>query len=232
MRKKYLFIILLGVLWGCAQVVERVPEQAASPRPSQSPLANIATIPSEEPEQDTAKAEDLGHVFAKTVFDGVVKTSYVILTFVDMADTSRTYQLIIGDKERQKDFPWEVQTVGAGYFFIELPQGEYRISMITIPVGQKKAEEPMDLVFRVDAQETNYLGTLKVVGTKEKVKLGGVPVIKPGFEYQAAVLDEAQEAQAEFKRRFPDQGRSFIVNLMQLHQADNLSDPESEMETP
>ena len=118
----------------------------------------------------------IGLIFAKTIFEGIVKTSYVELAIVDQSDESKKFQLIIGDKERQKNFPWEVQAVKPGYFFIELPEGQYRIKSMSIPVGTTKAQEPIDIVFDVTAKQATYLGTLKVSGTKEKIKLGGVPV--------------------------------------------------------
>ena len=59
-----------------------------------------------------------------------------------------------------------------------------------------------------------YLGTLKVVGEKEKIKLGGVPIIKPGFDYSIEISDERQEAFEELQKRFPDWIEETDVFLM------------------
>jgi len=162
-----------------------------------------------------------GTVFAKTVFEGVVKTSYVQLTIVDFIDPNKVFQLIIGDKARQKNLPWNIQTVKPGYFFITLPVGHYRINSITIPVGTTLATEPMDVSFDVEFDKTIYLGTLKVIGEKERIKLGGVPIIKPGFEYTLQILDERTEAQKEFSRRFPEHGGRIDYQLMEVNAFNN-----------
>jgi len=162
-----------------------------------------------------------GTVFAKTVFDGVVKTSYVQLTIVDFNDPKKEFQLIIGDKARQKNLPWNIQTVKPGYFFINLPVGHYTINSITIPVGTTLATEPMDVSFDVELDKTIYLGTLRVIGEKERIKLGGVPIIKPGFEYTLQILDERTEAQKEFSSRFPEHGDRIDYQLMEVNAFNN-----------
>lgn len=159
----------------------------------------------------------LGMVFAKTEFTGVVQTSFIELSFVDENDRRRTYKLVIGDKTKNRPFPWKVQSVQPGYFFVELPAGKYRIDGISIPVGTSRADEPMDISFQVGEGKINYLGTLKVGGTKQTIKMGGVPLIKPGFEYFAQVVDERQEAVREFHRRFPQVTKPLEFNLMQIH---------------
>jgi len=155
-----------------------------------------------------------GTIFAKTVFEGVVKTSYVQLAIVDTHDPAKVYDLYIGDQARQKSFPWNMQTVSPGYFFVELPPGTYRFQSITIPVGTTLATEPMDVVFEVFADKIVYLGTLRVMGIDEKIRIGGVPIIKPGFEYALQVLDERDEAKAELKTRFPEQKNELVFMLM------------------
>jgi len=226
MKSRYFYIISLSFIWACSQAPGTPPVISPALEPQQpiEMVEETVVIPTPRPEETPLPLET-GGVYAKTVFEGVVKTSYVTLTICQVDDPLQSYQLIIGDKERQKDFPWDVQTVGPGYFFIELPAGEYRFSTITIPVGQKKASEPMDVVFRVKAGKTVYLGTLQIIGTKEKVKLGGVPVIKPGFEYSVKILDETLEAQEKFSRRFPDEEASIVVDLMQVHMATNATVP-------
>ncbi|MCK5213935.1 MAG: hypothetical protein KAR05_01095 [Candidatus Omnitrophica bacterium] len=168
-----------------------------------------------------------GYVFGKTKFEGVVKTSYVQLSINELAASDKTYKLIIGDKARQQSFPWETQTVKPGYFFIELPPGEYRISSITIPVGTSTATEPMDVVFKVQQDKYTYLGTMDVIGTREKIKLGGVPVIQPGFEYSLDRLDERNEALQEFKLHYSESASDFNVDLMRINRFSNLDFPSS-----
>ena len=34
--------------------------------------------------------------------------------------------------------------------------------------------------------------------------MGGVPVIKPGFEYTLEIIDDRQEAVSKLKERFPE----------------------------
>jgi hypothetical protein len=157
------------------------------------------------------------------VFEGIVKASYVQLTIGNQADEKKIYQLVVGDKDRQKNFPWNVQTVESGYFFVELPQGQYRIMMISVPAGTTMASEFMDIVFDIRPEKALYLGTLKVVGTKEKVKLGGVPVIQPGFEYTVEILNEQADALREFRQHFPGSSKPVEINLMRVNVADNKS---------
>lgn len=179
-------------------------------------------IPPSQENDEIDERVDIGLIFAKTIFEGVVKTSYVELIIVDQDSPDQKFQLIIGDKERQKSFPWKVQTVKPGYFFIELPQGHYRIQSMAIPVGTTKAQEEVDIVFDVNAQKATYLGTLKILGTKEKVKLGGVPVLQPGFEYNVNVVNEESEAYEEFQFHFPEYPDPVITNLMQVNMASNV----------
>ncbi len=233
--KRSLVFFLLAFLTGCAAQQPRVPP-APAPMPSESEpvrvekvtpkpigkeevLAPIKEEPAEEP------AVPMGQVFAKTIFEGLVKTSYVQLEIVDMSDPEKIFQLYIGDKERQKNFPWKVQKVKPGYFLIELPAGIYQIKSISIPVGQDNAVEPMDVVFEVQEGVTVYLGTLKVIGTKERIKLGGVPLIRPGFEYRIEFSQDLNEAETEFKARFPDQDPNLKVDLFRINRVDNVTAP-------
>jgi hypothetical protein len=222
---------------GCATTHSQktIPEQTApvgdalAEQPKTYALESELVFPEEElllPEEPFPGEEEKmmvpsGTVFAKTVFEGVVKTSYVQLTIVDFTDPKKVFQLIIGDKARQKNLPWNIQTVKPGYFFISLPAGHYRINSITIPVGTTLATEPMDVSFDVELDKTIYLGTLRVVGERERIKLGGVPIIKPGFEYTLQILDERTEAQKEFSLRFPEHGGRIDYQLMEVNAFNN-----------
>lgn len=172
--------------------------------------------PAVEPEPEVAP-EPIGVVFAKTQFEGVLKTSYVRLSIVNLQDPKKFFELQIGEKIAQQPFSFNVKTVNPGYFFIELPVGSYRFSTVSIPVGGATASEPLDVTFQVLPDRINYLGTLRLIGTKERIKLGGVPVIRPGFEYQAQVLDEFPEGVATFKQRYPNVPGVLTNQLMRIN---------------
>lgn len=145
-----------------------------------------------------------GFVFAKTDFQGVVKTAYVSLFFEHLENPEIKYNIYIGDKEDLSLLNLDAKTVEPGYFLIELPEGPYKISTISIPVGTTKATEALDIRIDVVGGSTIYAGTLQVLGTKEKIKLGGVPVIKPGFDFVVNILNEKVEALAVFDEKFPN----------------------------
>ncbi|MBZ0166072.1 MAG: hypothetical protein K8I00_04635 [Candidatus Omnitrophica bacterium] len=168
------------------------------------------------PEPEVA-AEPIGVVFAKTQFEGVLKTSYVRLSIVNLQDPKKFFELQIGEKIAQQPFSFNVKTVNPGYFFIELPIGSYKFSTVSIPVGGSTASEPLDVTFQVLPDRINYLGTLRLIGTKERIKLGGVPVIRPGFEYEAQVLDQFQEGVATFKQRYPNVPGVLTSQLMRIN---------------
>ena len=235
-RNSVLLTAMLSMLIGCSSTLLTQPTPVPVSLPASEPQTEVVeqivdagspqkeAIPSKEQQEIIKEAPPIqtGMVFAKTVFDGVVKTSYVRLTIVDQEDETKDYQLYIGSKERQKEFPWGVQTVKPGYFFIELPMGKYKISSISIPVGTTVATEPMDINFNVDDTSVLYLGTLKVYGTRERIRLGGLPLIKPGFEYTLQILNEQKEALTEIESRFPELHKNMQVQLMKLNQDSNL----------
>jgi len=222
MIKKFIIIVFCVLFSSCAmsrhQTLDASKQGAGahgSVVPKSSGTLSDATDKIEE-------IKNIGLIFAKTIFEGVVKTSYVELLISDQKEPSQKFQLIIGDKERQKNFPWKVQTVRPGYFFIELPEGDYRIESMAIPVGTTKAEEQADIIFKVNAKQATYLGTLQIVGTKEKVKLGGVPVLQPGFEYHVNIINEESEAYEEFRSRFPGYVHPVMTSLMQANIITNV----------
>ncbi len=196
------------------------PETAIEMDPVEAPVE--IEMPQEvvEPtgEPDIEPPELMGFVFAKTIFEGVLKTNYVRLKFVNADHPERTYELHIGEKEPQLPFAFNVKTVNPGYFYIELPAGKYQITSVSIPVGSATATEDINISFEVLPEQINYLGTLSLVGTKERIKLGGVPVIRPGFEYEAAVLNEFDEGVASFQQRFPNLQGTVSNQLMSLNQ--------------
>jgi len=62
-----------------------------------------------------------------------------------------------------------------------------------------------------------YAGTLQINGTKEKIRLGGVPVIKPGFEYNVNIVDEREEGMSIFRGRYPEFTGEVIFRLMKVN---------------
>lgn len=219
--KRIFIVILVGVLAGCKTIPAPVTVPAQLPAPQSTALAKEKRRPLKpRPEQPIVIPEinmddvpPQGKIFAKTEFEGVVKKSFIRLTIIDREDHDKIYKLYIGDKSRQLDF-WNAETIQPGYFLIDLPAGSYAIASLSIPVGSTLATELMNVVFDVKPDKTVYLGTLSVVGTREKIKFGGVPVIKPGFEYTVRVENEFREALPEFTRRFPDSRARLDVQLM------------------
>jgi len=84
----------------------------------------------------------------------------------------------------------------------------------------------MDITFFVEENKNIYLGTLKVFGLSEKIKVGGVPVLQPGFDYRAEVLNEQEEALHEFQQRFPDADGEVTIQPMLMHRHTNIEPQE------
>jgi len=206
---------------------DRVEEAGTAPAQEQPPTSHdVENIKDEELENFIQKR---GVVFAKTDFQGVLKTPYVKLIFerTDKAEEGK-YQIYVGEKENQQTLPWEGKTVEPGYFFIELPAGSYRISSISIPVGSTTAMEEVNVTFDVFADRIVYMGTLNVVGIKEKIRLGGVPVIRPGFEYSVEVFNEEKQAQEAFRQRYPNMSSDITTELIKVHLRSNVDLHEAE----
>ena len=211
-KKHFVYVIVTFILCGCSGT-GRVHEGPA-PGPVTPMAASQAPAPAEKPEPEPIPS---GMVFAKTELTGVVETDSTRLMFVPQADSKRVYHLFVGEKGPQKDLEGTVYRVGRGYFLLELPSGPYRIRSVAIPVGTSVAAENMDVVFDVPENRVAYAGTLRITGTKERIKLGGVPVIKPGFDYTVDVIDEYPQAVLEFKQRFPQLPDKLIPSLFQVN---------------
>ena len=221
--KKLIILFMAGLVFsGCVTVgkvpVPEEPEKIVPEQPmvefeeEQDPQ-ELQNIKGEELEEYVQKK---GVIFAKTDFQGLLKTRYVKFLFEDQDDAKHKFHLHIGDHSEQKTFPWEVKTVMPGYFFVELPAGRYKMSSVTIPVVSTTATEDMNVTLEVLPNAICYVGTLKMVGTKEKIKLGGVPVIKPGFEYTVEVIDEREEGAAAFTQNYPNFPHGVSIKLMQV----------------
>jgi len=222
--KKLIILFVVGVLFSGCVTLQKVsdpheepeyilPEQPKADFEESQVPRELQNIKGEELEEDVQKK---GVIFAKTDFQGLLKTRYVKLLFEDRDDLSHKFHLHIGENSGEQTFPWDVKTVQPGLFFVELPAGRYKISSVTIPVGSTTATEEMHVNLEVLPNAICYVGTLKMVGTKEKIKLGGVPVIKPGFEYTVEVLDEREEGLAAFSQNYPDFPHGVSIKLMQV----------------
>jgi len=196
-------------------VVKNADEQGPNNKEDQGKELPIPEpLPTDAPvEEEGAKK---GIVFGKTFFTGILKTNFVKLEFKNIADDTNKLELQIGEKSVFSNLQWQEKSVEPGYFFVELPEGEYNISTVSIPVGSTMAVEDMHVNFQVRGDEILYIGTLNMDGTKERIKLGGVPVIKPGFEYTIKILDESEEAKSVFKNKYPEVDKEISVHLMDI----------------
>lgn len=233
MFNNFRFLLIILFLSGCTAIrqSEKEPDAGALPpfnnetkqfeveAPSVITPTGTSGISVENVSQNEVEepVEKHGIVFAKTRFEGVLKTSFVRLKIVDIKNPIRTYELHIGDKVASQPFSFNVRTVNPGYFYIELPVGLYKITSVSIPVGGTTATEAINITFKVYPDHISYLGTLQLIGTKEKIKLGGVPVIKPGFDYEIAILNEFQEGVLAFKQRFPNVPGVITSQLMTVN---------------
>jgi hypothetical protein len=238
--KKYITILSLILLTsGCAtfsssppcpqpedtlpkQSTDRLPERTQPVPGEKAKDASDASIKLKniQEEELDGYAHSKGVVFAKVEVYGVLKADFLNLIIENIKDPSLQYRLFIGKDMGKQFFPWEGQDNNEGHFFIELPAGRYQISSVNIPVGSTMASENLDVTFKVIPGSIAYLGTLKLIGTKEKVRLGGVPVIKPGFEYKAAVINEKDDAVADFYNRFPNFRSEIVENIMRIPEGD------------
>ena len=219
MKKYVVAVAVVFVCSGCASMNRKAPaegtlEQIVPEKDAETVPPQLQNIKGEELEEYIQKK---GVIFAKTDFSGLLATRYVKFLFTDKEDSKHKFQLHIGETSGQQTVPWEVKAVRPGYFFVELPTGKYTITSVTIPVGSTTATEDMDVDLEVLADTICYVGTLKMVGTKERIKLGGVPVIKPGFEYTVEVIDEREEGAAAFKQNYPNYPHGVSIKLMKVN---------------
>lgn len=202
MKNKILPIFSLLFFLGCA---------STSPTVTHPPIDEAIQKEAREmhaltDEELLTQEENLGIILGKTQFEGVLQKEYVKLILED-EETKQSFEMHIGSQAGS--FPH-------GYFFVELPVGHYTISAISIPVATTtQATEKLNISFNVLSQKITYVGTLKIVGTKETIKLGGLPVIKPGFEYIVEILNEFQDARELFKSKFGSAQDDIEVELMQ-----------------
>ncbi|OGX28461.1 MAG: hypothetical protein A2705_03595 [Omnitrophica WOR_2 bacterium RIFCSPHIGHO2_01_FULL_52_10] len=220
MRKAVPFFVFILLVSGCATAPARRPPGPKVRLPGtvvfteQEPSGGLENIGSKDMREYVRRR---GVVFAKTDFQGVLQATYVRLRIAGEGKYTHSFYLDIEGKPEENSLSGSGKMVKPGYFFIELPAGSYRISSIAIPVGSTLAEEDISISFEVLPNAVVYMGTLKVVGTGERVKLGGVPVIKPGFDYETAVFDERREGIYAFHKRYPDIPVEIETRLMRVN---------------
>lgn len=211
--KYFLIIFVVFIFTGCSisRKFSSHPPAPSSPQLTQIQKTASPELKGAKKEAPNNPANKKGVVFGKTDFQGILQTNYVKLIFENLDNSMQQFQLSIGNQPKNI---WEGKTVQPGYFFIELPAGKYKISSISIPVGSTLASEQADMSFEVIPNQVVYIGTLKVIGTKEKIKLGGVPVIQPGFEYNVEILDERDEGIAAFRKNYPNAPYKILIHLL------------------
>ena len=201
MRKFYYLLVIIFLSSGCASALK-------NPSANRSvPLVKKVQAAKAQPEKPAVVG---GVIFGKADFRGVLKVEYVKLMIVDEGAPGKTYELFFGDRTGDSS-----ASVQPNYFFLELPDGKYRIIAISIPVGTTLATEKTDIAFTVEKGSLIYLGTLRVTGTDQRIRFGAVPLIRPGFDYRVDILNEKEEAVREFRQRYPLIKNAINVQLMQ-----------------
>ncbi|NTV29182.1 MAG: hypothetical protein HGA80_03770 [Candidatus Omnitrophica bacterium] len=201
--------LIVPLLAGCAALSRSRPaegvniQQIAVAAPVVSGRISPVKVSSSD-KPVVAKKPQFGLIAGKTDFQGLLKAPYVRFEIVRQDDPADKFFFYIGSKGNQSVVPWgEEKVVEPGYFTLQLAPGVYKILHIAIPVGSTIAEESLELDFEVAAGKVCYVGTLDVEGTKEKVKFGGVPLLRPGFDYRLAVRDEMGEAVTALQNMLP-----------------------------
>ena len=217
MKKIYVLFLIVLYVSGCATTQPDVLD-GITPESVVTEEEEILTIvPTEEEEVVVPEEEILmGYLFAKVSFEGILDTAYVKLNVENDDDENNKFQLHVGDDLNQPNYSWEIKKIQQGYFLIEIPEGNYKITSITIPVGSTVASEGMDVSFKVEQDKVAYGGDIVINGTKERIKLGGVPVIKPGFEYKIEIADQVEEAEKIFFERYPESKKKINLGLMEV----------------
>ncbi len=205
MFKYFSFFLVVMIFCGCASTGQKNNTHAMDKK--QTSAGHEAKPPVKGPVAD-------GIIFGKADFQGVLKVEYVKLLIIDENNPGKEYELFFGDRDEPQPLWWQTSSVEPKYFFLELPAGKYRITSISIPVGTTLATEKTDIAFTVEKETVIYLGTLRVTGTDQKIRFGGVPLLRPGFDYKINIANEKEEAIKEFKARYPLIKRDIQVNLM------------------
>ncbi|MBF0122153.1 MAG: hypothetical protein HQL21_01940 [Candidatus Omnitrophica bacterium] len=215
--------LLLICLAGCTALSSSVKPEGNEVRSPSASAPEVAQVSMTSETLLDIDSVPVGIGFGKTVFAGLLKTAYVRLTVISRNDPAKKYFFIIGDKANQSVVPWaEGRVIEPGYFYWELPVGSYEITAIAIPVGSTIAEESVALDFEMAFDRVNYLGTLDVNGTKERVKFGGLPVVQPGFEYELALHDDFEIAKKDFESLLPSHPALVVKGLLEVKSVDSV----------
>lgn len=197
----------------------QVNNQTVSPDLVKEVQTKTAKIKNEQVQALNSKvAEDVitGTVFGNVTFSGILNKPYVTFSISRVTRPEYKFQLHIGNKKNKEDPTRTIYTDQNGYFFMTLPEGQYQITSISIPVSSTLAVEMIDIIFDVNLNEAAYIGHLSVEGTKEKIHWGGIPVVKPGFEYLTTLKKDEWEAYNFYKRIFPDSTLNPVTRMMKV----------------
>lgn len=206
---RFLILVIGMCVSGCAVKSSAVKSLPTSIQRNQIQKAKKIEEPNTKQEENKTSL-----VFLKTDFQGVLKTNYIKLTIISKSDPNKRVNINLGEKVEAILSNQEESHQYPGYVYFELPKGDYQISTISVLAGTTSVTEALNLDFSVILEKNNYLGTLVINGTKEKIKLGGVPFIKPSFDYQLHILDERAEAEQNFKQKYPQNKLPIHVGLL------------------
>lgn len=218
-------IVVLLFLAGCATVDQKISEPIVVPEMQVELPVEQVIIPVQPSEKETVeikeeveKAPEIlkGIIFGKTNFEGVLKDRAIRIVVENINNKALRFEFQIQEPSKKQILPWNVRHLDPGYFFVELPEGQYKISKVSILVGTTLATENINVSLNVVANKVVYLGTLNIDGTKERIKLGGLPVIQPGFEYAAKVVNEHENAMSILNQNFPELKDGVVPQLMAI----------------
>lgn len=239
MLRIWVLCLIVPLITGCAALSQgRRSESVVAPQTST--VAVTVPVKHEVPKRPVVpkpvivpKPPQPGFISGMTDFRGLLKAPYVRLLIAKRDDPSQQFFIYFGSKGNQSVVPWGTEkVVEPGYFVIELAPGAYKIIQIAIPVGSTIADEGMELDFDVLPGKAVYVGTLEVDGTKEKVKFGGVPLIRPGFAYHLFVRDEIADALGMLKGMLPESITAVEKRLFTVVSATEDGLPPTEMLKP
>jgi hypothetical protein len=220
MWKSVLVLLLTMSSLGCAALSKTEGPKIAAATPV---VERVAEKASGAPVSAKARVR-YGLVFGKTDFKGILKASFVRLTLVKKDDPGKEYFFYVGARGNQSVVPWgKGRSIEPGYFYLQLTPGDYEVTEISIPVGSALAGERVSLSFPVTANKISYLGTLDVTGTKERVHFGGVPIVRPGFEYDLRINDEFEPAKKELETRIPRHRSPVVKELFKVNSIEGTS---------
>lgn len=221
-------LLLIPMMMGCAAL-----SHSKKPLEEKVSLAANPVESAPAPVKPALKKPLAGVLAGKTDFRGLLRAPYVRLLIVSRTDPDWQIDFYVGSKDNLGRLPWEKgRMIEPGYFTLTLPPGSYKITQIAIPVGTTIASEDMELDFEIAAGKVSYAGTLDVEGTREKVKFGGVPFIRPGFAYTLEIKDEFEEAREPIAALLENKKMPIEKDLFKVITASGGELPPSELLRP